>query len=72
MTAVLIYIAVIVLICLVVATDPRADDVDAAMRRHPSGWSKATEEAIEQAVAIVDDGRALVRETEAYLRELTP
>ncbi len=67
--SVLIYIAVITLICLVIATDTRADDVDAAMRRHPSNWSKATEDAIEQAVAIVDDGKRLVAEAEAYLRE---
>lgn len=39
-----------------------------ARKRHPANWTPATEEHIEQAVAIVDDGKALVRETEDYLR----
>lgn len=39
----------------------------AAKAAHPANWSDDTEAAIEQAVAVVDDGKALVRETEAFL-----
>jgi hypothetical protein len=45
--------------------DARRDRA-AAKAQHPA-WSDATEAAIEQAVGVVDDGRALVRETEAFL-----
>lgn len=42
---------------------------DSAHRdRHPSQWSPAGEEHIVQAVAVVDDGKALVAETEAFLK----
>lgn len=44
----------------------RRRDRAAARAKHPA-WSDDTEAAIEQAVAVVDDGKALVRETEAFL-----
>jgi hypothetical protein len=45
----------------------RRRDRVAAKAKHPSAWSDATEAAIVQAVGVVDDGKALVRETEAFL-----
>jgi hypothetical protein len=45
----------------------RRRDRAAAKAKHPANWSDATEAAIVQAVGVVDDGKALVRKTEAFL-----
>lgn len=55
----------IALICWLDARRGRA----AAKAKHPANWSDDTEAAIEQAVGVVDDGKALVAEAERLLRE---
>jgi hypothetical protein len=64
---VLVYIAAVFLMCAIPCWPERRRDRAAAKAQHPSAWSDATEAAIREAVAVVDDGAALVRETEAFL-----
>jgi hypothetical protein len=62
-----VYIVLPTLAVLAIIADERRRDRAAAKAKHPSTWSDATEDAIVQAVGVVDDGKALVRETEAFL-----
>jgi hypothetical protein len=64
---VLVYVAAVFLMCAIPCWDARRRGRAAAKAQHPASWSDATEAAIVQAVGDVDDGRALVRETEAFL-----
>jgi hypothetical protein len=63
-----VYIILPTLAILAIIADERRRDRAAAKAQHPANWSDATEAAIVQAVGVVDDGKALVRETEAVLR----
>jgi hypothetical protein len=63
---VLVYVAAVFLMCVIPCWLERRRQRAAAKAKHPA-WSDATEAAIVQAVGVVDDGRALVRETEAFL-----
>lgn len=65
---VLPWLVAIIFICADEARRNRA--IDACMRRHPA-FTDDTETAIEQALAVGDDGAALVGEVEDYLRRRT-
>jgi hypothetical protein len=62
-----IYVAAWAIGILAIIADEARRDRAAAEAMHPANWSDATEAAIVQAVGVVDDGKALVRETEAFL-----
>jgi hypothetical protein len=70
MTFYLVSALFIALGCAVIATDQTDADIDACMRRHPA-WTDDTEAAIQQALAVGDDGRALADEAERWLKERT-